>query len=191
MIAQLRGEVLNMFVSHRVHSPPPPTPASLQVKQRSKRPYVCSRTSLCECALMEISACLFVCWLVPGIRWLGMFIFGYVSVCDCVFVPKSNWYEVCAKNWRVVGQWHVCLWLCLCVLVSLCLCVCVWYKFCAKLMGGWSCLSVANHRTGPTSASSSANYNWCNIPAASSTRSSDIGNSNYHTIDVTYPGFIH
>ena len=29
------------------------------------------------------------------------------------------------------------------VCVSLCLCVCVWYKFCAKLMGGWSCLSVA------------------------------------------------
>ena len=73
------------------------------------------------------------------------------------------------------------------VCVSLCLRVCVWYKFCAKLMGGWSCLSVANHRTGPTSASSSANYNWCNMPAASSTRSSNITDVNYHTIDdVTY-----
>ena len=73
------------------------------------------------------------------------------------------------------------------VCVSMCLFVCVWYKFCAKLMSGWSCLSVANHRTGPTSASSSANYNWCNMPAASSTRSSNITDVNYHTIDdVTY-----
>ena len=47
-----------------------------------------------------------------------MFIFGYVSVCDCVFVPKSNWSEVCAKTDKWLGNGtFVCVSVCPCVFV--------------------------------------------------------------------------
>ena len=46
-----------------------------------------------------------------------MFIFGYVSVCDCVFVPKR--YEVCAKltsGWAM-ARLSVAMSVCPCVFV--------------------------------------------------------------------------